>query len=122
MSDCTDLAALSVIYTELRVESPPGTTLAPQPPINVTHTVGGIRGAPGPAGAPGTAVGGDKNYVHDQATASDTWVVVHMLGKYPSVVVVDSAGSVWEGGVTYTDLDHLTITFTFAFAGKAYLN
>jgi hypothetical protein len=65
----------------------------------------------------------DKTFVYDQTeVASDTWVIVHNLHKYPSVTVVDSANSVVEGDVTYNSEDQLTITFKSGFKGKATLN
>lgn len=64
----------------------------------------------------------DLNYIHTQTVPSATWVVVHNLGKYPSVSVVDSAGSNVEGYVTYDSDDQVTLTFIGAFSGVAYLN
>lgn len=77
----------------------------------------------GPAGAQGIpGAGGDKNYVHDQMASSVSWIVIHNLGKYPGVTVVDSAGSLWEGHVAYDTLNQVTLTFSAPFGGKAYLN
>lgn len=64
----------------------------------------------------------DKHYAHRQFTAASVWNVAHNLNKYPAVSVVDSAGTVVVGEVTYLDENNLTITFTSAFAGKAYCN
>ena len=64
----------------------------------------------------------DKHYTHKQNSASDTWTIVHNLGKYPSVTVVDSAGTAVIGEVTYDNTNQVTIKFTSAFSGKAYLN
>ena len=61
-------------------------------------------------------------YVHDQIAASKQWFVNHNLGKYPSVTIVDSAGSVVMGDIEYVDNLNVTITFTAEFSGKAYLN
>jgi hypothetical protein len=60
--------------------------------------------------------------VHDNIPAEAVWTVDHYLNKYPSVTVVDSGNNVVVGDVQYDDLDNLTITFTAAFSGKAYLN
>lgn len=65
---------------------------------------------------------GDLTYIHDQQTAASVWTVTHNLGKYPSVTVVDSGGNVAVGDIAYTDNNSLTITFSAAFAGKAYIN
>lgn len=88
--------------------------------VVIRQVEAGPAGAAGAQGVPGS--GGDKNYTHDQMTSSVTWVVVHNLGKYPSVSVVDSAGSLWEGHVAYDSLNQLTLTFSAPFGGKAYLN
>ena len=66
--------------------------------------------------------GSDANFEFDQMSASATWVIAHSLGKYPSVTVVDSSGAVVEGYVDYTDANTLTVSFSAAFAGTAYLN
>ena len=65
---------------------------------------------------------GDKTFVFTQASAESVWEIQHNLGKYPSVTTVDSADTVVVGGVEYIDLNNLTITFSAAFSGKAYLN
>lgn len=62
------------------------------------------------------------NYVHDQGVAAATWSIAHGLGKYPSVMVVDSANSVVVGEIEYTDTNNIVITFNAGFSGHAYLN
>lgn len=69
---------------------------------------------------PGSSV--DLNYIHHQTTALSTWTVVHNLGKKPSVAVVDSGENQWFGDVQYIDDNSLSIIFSTAFTGKAYLN
>ena len=64
----------------------------------------------------------DKFYIHRQDVSSDMWVIEHNLNKRPSVTVVDSGESVVIGDVEYIDDNKIQITFTGAFAGKAYLN
>jgi hypothetical protein len=64
----------------------------------------------------------DATYVHDQSTPSDIWIVMHGLGKYPSVTVVDSSGERWSSEVHYDSPNQLTITFSAAFSGKAFCN
>ncbi|MFA7269833.1 MAG: hypothetical protein WC073_10855 [Sterolibacterium sp.] len=66
--------------------------------------------------------GADKHYAHSQLIPSDTWLVAHNLGKHPSATVVDSAGSVVIGDVSYIDSNNLQLNFSGAFAGTAYLN
>lgn len=65
---------------------------------------------------------GDLNLVFDQGVASDFWTVPHDLGKFPSVTVMDSAGTFVEGEVTHIDNSILTIGFSSAFSGSVFLN
>ena len=62
------------------------------------------------------------SYNHTQGSASDTWVINHNLGFKPNVTVVDSAGTIYEGEITYTNTNSLTVSFSAAFSGKAYLS
>ena len=64
----------------------------------------------------------DKHFEFEQGIASDTWVIEHNLGKFPSIFVVDSAGNVVEGAERYIDENTIEIRFNGAFKGKAYLN
>jgi len=61
-------------------------------------------------------------YVHYQTTPNIEWNITHTMNKYPSVTIVDSAGSIVEGAVDYIDLNSCKITFCGAFSGKAYFN
>lgn len=61
-------------------------------------------------------------YIHDQMSSADTWTINHNLDKYPSVSVVDSAGSLVIGDVKYISRNALIVTFVGEFSGKAYLN
>jgi hypothetical protein len=65
---------------------------------------------------------GRVSYDHIQDEVSNAWVIVHNLGFKPNVTVQDSAGSIYEGEITYTNSDSLTITFSAAFSGKAFLS
>lgn len=67
-------------------------------------------------------IDGDKNYTHNQTTASDTWVIVHGLNKYPSVNVINSAGDEVVGDIIYNDTNQITIKFNGSFKGSATLN
>jgi hypothetical protein len=62
------------------------------------------------------------NFTFTQVTAASSWDITHNLGKFPSVSVVDSAGTNVVGQVDYGDENTLRINFTAAFAGVAYLN
>ena len=61
-------------------------------------------------------------YTHTQGVSSATWTINHNLGFYPNLTVQDSAGTIYEGEITYTNSDSLTVTFSSAFSGKAYLS
>lgn len=61
-------------------------------------------------------------YHHVQGTASATWNITHHLGWYPNVTVQDSGGSIVEGEISYTSSNTLTVTFSGAFRGDAYLS
>lgn len=65
---------------------------------------------------------GDKFFEFSQTVPSAQWQIAHQLDKYPSVTVVDSAGSVVVGDIDYIDSNNIVITFQGAFAGTAYLN
>ena len=74
------------------------------------------------ASTPDSSGGGDKHYIHSQETATDMWEVVHNLGKFPAVSVVDSAGTEVEGDVEHLDTNRVRLCFSAAFSGKAYFN
>ena len=59
---------------------------------------------------------------HQQGIASNTWTIRHNLNFYPNVTVVDSAGTIVEGEITYTNRNSLVLTFQSAFSGNAYLS
>lgn len=64
-----------------------------------------------------------ETYTHNQILPSSVWEISHNLGKFPAVTVVDSAGTVVIGEITYNNSSSITIDFTGAiFSGKAYLN
>jgi hypothetical protein len=81
----------------------------------------GATGATGPQGAQGSGAS-HSTYVFTQNSASATWAITHNLACFPSVEVVDSAGTLVIGDITYIDNNSLTVQFVAAFGGKAYLN
>jgi hypothetical protein len=75
------------------------------------------------ATAIGSAGGsGDLSYRHIQAIPSSNWVINHNLSKYPSVTIQDSANDSVEGDLVYNTVNQLTLIFSAAFSGVAYLN
>ena len=65
---------------------------------------------------------GDANFVFTQGSVATQWVVDHNLAKKPSVTVVDSAGTVVIGQVTYNTDNRCTLDFQAGFSGKAFFN
>jgi hypothetical protein len=65
---------------------------------------------------------GRVSYEHIQGEVSKDWVIVHNLGFRPNVTVVDSAGTIYEGEIAYTNTATLTVSFSAAFSGKAFLS
>ncbi len=63
----------------------------------------------------------NDRHVHEQNTPSTAWNITHALGGRPSVTVVDSGGTVVIGEVVYNSDTSITINFTAAFSGSAYL-
>ena len=66
-------------------------------------------------------------YTYTQSSSSNTWTITHNLGRYPSVTVVDTGGTILTAAVTYNSVNQLTITFfsggsALATTGKAHLN
>jgi hypothetical protein len=68
------------------------------------------------------AATGDKNYVHPQDQASAIWTVQHNLNKFPSVTSVNTNNIEMYGEVVFNDLNSLTINFSAAFSGQAFIN
>lgn len=68
------------------------------------------------------AVEASAYYTHVQNIAAAVWNVTHGLGRYPAITVVDSALTEVEGGVEHINVDTVQITFSAAFAGKAFFS
>ena len=89
----------------------------------LTIGVQGLSGVDGTDGIDGVdGVDGDLNYVHNQIAAASVWNVVHNLGKYPSITVIDTANTEVEGDVNYIDQNTAQLTFSAPFSGKAHCN
>lgn len=65
---------------------------------------------------------GNAFYEHTQSVASILWTVNHNLNRHPSVTSVNVTGGVINGTVSYINNNTVTIRFTPARAGLAYLN
>ena len=79
----------------------------------------GAAGATGPAGPAGPS---GSAYVHTQNTVSSTWSITHNLGVYPNVTTTDITGFIIEGTTTYPTINTVTVTFSIATSGFAYLS
>lgn len=62
------------------------------------------------------------SYTHTQGAASNTWSIAHNLNYFPTVQIFDSGSNLVEGAVTHTDANNISITFSAALSGKAYLS
>ena len=94
-------------------QQPTVSTTLTKPDIETTTNIN--QGAPVSAGI-------DKDMVYRQNTPQSEWNINHDLDKFPSVTIVDSANEVVIGEVQYIDENNLTIKFSGAFSGKAFLN
>lgn len=65
---------------------------------------------------------GDFGKTFTQSAAATTWTINHYLGRYPSITTVDSSGYLIEGNVRYVNANQITVEFSPAVAGMAYLN
>ena len=73
------------------------------------------------SGGGGSGGGVASEFIHNQVIPNNNWIIVHNLGKYPVVTVVDSSGNVFIGDIVYNNSNTLTITFSSTFGGMAYL-
>ena len=64
----------------------------------------------------------NNTYQYSSDIKRDRWEISHNLGRIPSVIITDTAGTVFEGSVTHTDNNNLIITFSAPFKGYADLN
>ena len=76
----------------------------------------------GEEGEGGTTTGEYKMFKHVQSEPSDEWRILHGLGKYPNVKVVDSYGELCYGDVFYESEDIVVVKFGGEFSGYAYLD
>ena len=65
---------------------------------------------------------GVPTFVFNQNAPATSWNIQHNLGKFPSITVIDTGDTVVTGQYEYKDNNNVTLTFSAAFAGKAYLN
>lgn len=63
----------------------------------------------------------DKTFV-EYFNGTDSLQINHKLNKYPSVVVIDSAGEAVEASVNYIDVDNIAVNFMFPTSGTISCN
>ncbi len=63
-----------------------------------------------------------QSFVFEMSEERANWTIVHNLDKYPSVTVVDTAGTEIEVDVKYIDSNTVELHANAPFKGKAYLN
>jgi hypothetical protein len=68
-----------------------------------------------------SGIANTRRFEFSQGQAATTWVITHTLGGKPSVTIVDSADTHVFGDVTYNSTSQITVNFSAAFSGKAYL-
>lgn len=67
-------------------------------------------------------VGVGAPYKHTQASPAITWTVTHSKGRNPAgVLSTYTGGGEMKGGITFVDINTLTISFKTAQTGFAYV-
>ena len=107
--------------------NPNGTTLTIAGSFRATGAIQDSAGNPGTIGQILTStVTGTAwqvpTFIFTQGVSATTWNITHNLNKFPSITVIDTGNTVVTGEYTYIDTNNVTLTFSAAFAGKAYLN
>ena len=69
-----------------------------------------------------SSAAGGTTFEFNQGVSATTWNITHNLGKFPSITVIDTGDTVVTGEYTYINNNQVTLNFSAAFAGKAYLN
>jgi len=60
-------------------------------------------------------------YIRHQLIPAAVWTIPHGMNRTPSVTVIDSTEAVVYGDIQHDSSHQLTISFSSAFAGTAYL-
>jgi hypothetical protein len=82
------------------------------------------KGARGPKGDPGNLDNliSAVSFTYEKQTNSNSWVVNHNLGFRPNVIVIDYGQNNVECDIAHTNENSLTLTFSEAISGYAYLS
>jgi hypothetical protein len=124
--------------TRVVVSSPKPNTIITQSPGRTDIVTEGRVGPRGPAGESAyqtwldqgnigseadflaSLIGG--NYTYIQMNPESVWTINHNLDFFPNVTAFDSAGTEIVGSIEHQSAKVLTITFTSATGGTAYLS
>jgi len=82
----------------------------------------GDQGDQGPKGDTGPQGPSGQSFTYTPTDARATWTITHNLGFNPNVTVSDSVGTEYFGQISYTNSNSLTLTFSQAVYGTAYLS
>ena len=63
--------------------------------------------------------GADMPFTHNQTTESSIWTVVHNLGHFADITIVDGAGEQVIGKIVHDSVNQATITFSQPITGTA---
>lgn len=88
---------------------------APLTPVAITVGIQGPEGIQGPPGASGGV------YLHEQASASDLWVMNHNLGHRPIIELFTIGGLGMDGSIVHINNNQAQVLFSSPIAGYATL-
>jgi len=92
--------------------------------IYIDTTTGDLYGPKADGSWPPTPLyspGDTRRHIHSQISPSSTWTITHDLSGYPAVSVVDTAGTLGYGEISYSSTTEVVVSFSAPFAGYAYL-
>lgn len=69
-----------------------------------------------------TAVTEAQQFVFTQLIPLTIWNIVHGLNRHPTVLVMDTAGDIVEGTITFVNLNTVSLSFSIGISGTAYLS
>ena len=127
----TGLTSTTLVDSILTQDANPGgTTLTIAGNISITGTLADSNASVGTNGqvltSTVTGIAWADNvqatFEFTQGVPATTWNITHNLNKFPSITVIDTGNTVVTGEYNYTSNNTVTLTFSAAFAGKAYLN
>jgi hypothetical protein len=67
------------------------------------------------------ASSGVETFVFTTVSASTQWNIIHNMGRYPEVTLVDSTNRVMMADIVYVDINTVRVEFAYATGGSAYL-